>query len=89
MVGSTFSTAQLSGLTDLNPTTVFLQKEDGTFEDVGADVLPANVFKKTIKVGGIGYLTDGDIYDLLISAQPTTILDVSTDRSLTSSPRTF
>ncbi len=64
----------------LNPTTVFLQKEDGTFEDVGADVLPANVFKKTVKVGGLGYLTDGDIYDLLISAQPTAILDVSTDR---------
>ncbi len=65
----------------LNPTTVFRQKSDGTFEDVGAEVLPESVQGKTIKSAGIADLSNsGESYDLVFpGGQVTQILDVSTN----------
>ena len=62
----------------LNPTTVFRQKENGVFEDVGVTVLPANFHRQTIKFGGLADLSNAKPPDLVVPGAPEDVLDIST-----------
>ncbi len=63
----------------LNPTTVFRQKEDGTFEDVGEDVLPESLKAQTVRLGGIGYFSNETLYDLVFPGFLADVYDLSTE----------
>ncbi len=63
----------------LNPTTVFHQKQDGTFEDVGEAVLPESLQGKTSKLGGVGYFSDETFYNLVLPGFLADAIDLSTE----------
>ncbi|MEM8502078.1 MAG: FG-GAP-like repeat-containing protein [Cyanobacteria bacterium P01_D01_bin.1] len=63
----------------LNPTTLFRQKADETFEDVGEDFLSDQFREKPVKFGGIGDLSNDSPYNLAFpGGQVTGILDIAT-----------
>ncbi|EDX84857.1 FG-GAP repeat domain protein [Synechococcus sp. PCC 7335] len=62
----------------LNPTTVFRQNAAGRFDDVGDTVLPTELVNKTVRFGGLGYLSDSDLYDLVLPGAIADLFDVTT-----------
>ncbi|EDX84980.1 FG-GAP repeat domain protein [Synechococcus sp. PCC 7335] len=62
----------------LNPTTVFRQNANGRFDDVGDTVLPTELVNKTVRFGGLGYLSDQDLYDLVLPGAIADLFDVTT-----------